>query len=611
MWGIQMHNKLQKVLALVITATIIITNYSGISVVAVDETNTSTNFVSRFPGKSDGDSDNKNSNSDSDGNNDDEDWVAHKDDDRHNIASGNSSSTSSSGTKGNATGEKAVELCDGSWYWYHQSRQGCEYAMNADGSLNLGTARLSLRNDDLTEMGCGLWSTAMIVSNLYGREICVDELLTQMGATVKGNVIQVPSGARYMVTCDGNDNQFAEAVADAWDLECDAWTGGRSKDECKAAIDACLDAGGMVRFRYGAPADTVSSTAWPYFCTAGHFITIRNRTDDGKYLILDSCFSFCTDMEGSVERANRPLEWDKIFQHSQWSESKNTRSYGFICFTPKGGSRLSTGTTNTSETQQTADWNSECTWYGPGTAIEKYKEKQDLGEGFYLYDGLPWAADENTYTVDTDTALNDWFIYMEDKSGGKLTYGDGSDASATDIINNSNRVKEIEGDKLKGGSSSWKKKDGGSYAKVDGLQAVPICVPPMVVDTYFNNNFKESDKLSDDNWTNSDTASKSSYNFGKSKMAVALYEKSTRKIWFMPVVTCSELEETYPGGVANTSFKVKSGDKAFDDVNKSSKGKSTADYISTVAEFWDLPDAVKTVIGSKTDYAVCGYVVWE
>lgn len=614
-----MHTKLHKVLALIVTTALVITNSSGISAAAEgkDKKATTSTFVSRFPGNNKDDNDNNNK-SDGDSENGDEDWVEHKDDMRHGIGSSSGSTASASGDKGNATGDQAVELCDGSWYWYHQSTNACAYNSNADGSLNLGICQLSIRSPKtFTDMGCGLWSTSMILSNLYNRPICIDEMLEKMGATVSGNIIQVPSGAGYMDTSSGSDDVFAESVATAWDLDYDAWTSGRDSAESKAAVDACLDAGGMVRFRYGAPNDTVSSTAWPYFSTDGHFITIRNRTDDGKYLILDSCFHFCTDMEGSKEKADRPIEWDTIFQHAQWSKSKVTRPYGFICFTPKGGSsssnsRLKSDSKDTSTNKSnSASWNSECSWYGPGTDIAKFTKKQDLGNDFYLYDGLPWDADSNTYTVDTDTALNDWFVYMEDKSGGKIKYGDDSEASARDIIDNSNRVKEVTGSKLKGDSSAWKEKDGGSYAEVDGLQAVPICVPPMVVDTYYNNNFKDSDKLSKDNWKNSNTASELSYNFGKSKMAIALYEKSTRKIWFLPVVNCSELNETYQGGIANTSFEVKDGDKAIKDANKSNGGKSTADFVNTIAEFWDLPDSVKTVIGSTTDYAVCGYVVWN
>lgn len=610
MWVIKMRNKTQKVLALVMTFTIMLSNYSEIKTVAVDNSSVSTTFVSRFPGKKPNDNEDSTVEVEDD---DDEDWVAHKDDDRHGLASGNGNtgSDSSSGGKGTATGPQSVKLCDGSWYWYHQSEQGCVYALNADGSLNLGTMRLSPRSDTLKDMGCGLWSTAMIVSNLHGRPICIDELLTEMGATINGNIIQVPDDAGYMVTCDGRSDEFGAAVAKAWNLECDAWGDGRTKEECKAAVDACLDAGGMVRFRYGAPDSDVSSTAWPYFATDGHFITIRNKTEDGKYLILDSCFSFCTDMEGSTKQANTPIDWDTLYKYAPLNRSGSTIGFGFICFTPKGEKSSSTSATGDKPKSQKSTWNSDCTWYGPGTDIQNYTNKKDLGQGFYLYDGLPWTADDKTYTVDTDTALNDWFVYMEKKSGDKLTYGDGSVATASDIIANSNRLKEVDGGTFKGSPGSWKTKNGGSYAEIDGLQAVPICVPPMVVDTYFNSDFEKSDKLSKDNWTNSDTANESKYKFGESKMAVALYEKSTKKIWFMPVVNCSELNNTYPGGIATTSFKVKSGNKVYENVNKAIFGKSTADYVSTVAKFWDLPDVVKEVIGSKKDYAVCGYVVWE
>ena len=598
-----MRSKISKTLAALTATAMLIANYGSMEVHADD------NFVSRFPGTNTSNA--ALSGSGADDSVTDENWVEHKDDDRHNIAN---TVGMANGTKGNASGPQSIELADGSWYWYHQSDHGCAHGMSADGSRNIGIMYLSSRssNDSLRRMACGKYSTAMILSNLYGRPICIDDLVTQLGCTINGNKIQIPSGKGYIDTARGRSPEFAADVAETFELEYDAWNSERTKEESKAAIDACLDAGGMVRYRFGSSAACASDAAWPYRKTDGHFVVIRGKTEDGKYLILDPCEKFCSNREVAITRANTGVDWDTLWKHAGMDGYGGPWGKGFICFNLKGSSRLSSSTNTTGQTTaQACNWNSECPWYGPGSAIANYTDKKDLGEGFYLYNGLPWISDANTYTVDTDTALNDWFRYMETETGEKVTYGDGSEASATDIINNSNRAKEIEGDKLKGGSSSWKKKDGGSYAEVDGLQAVPICVPPMVVDTYFNSNFKESDKLSDDNWTNSNTASESNYNFGKSKMAVALYEKSTRKIWFMPVVTCSELEETYPGGVANTSFEVKSGDKVFDKVNKASKGKSTADYISTVAEFWDLPDAVKTVIGSKTDYAVCGYVVWE
>lgn len=626
-----MHNRLKQILVYIVASTILVTNTGGLNVVATEtttqattnasqtdtETNNSSDFVSRFPGTKKTDTDNKDTNGDKK-EDDDENWVAHKDDDRHNIVTGNKN-TSATGTKGTATGDQSMELCDGSWYVYHQSKScGCAYAMNADGTRNIGAMGLSSSGSTFSQMGCGLYSSSAILSNLYGRPICIDEMLEKMGGTVSGNRIQ--ENGVYMYT-PGDIQSYFKAYAPAWGVEykdyfVNSVNDTALKEEVKANVDECLDNGGMVQFRYGCSESVTHADAWPYsgFSTSGHFIVIRNRTEDG-YLILDSCLcgSLCGATDKVKERFNTPVDWDSIWDCGCRDKSGYRSGY-FCCINLPEGSRLNTST-NTSSSNTTSNtkgnWDSGCTWYGPGTAIDNYKNKKEVGENFYLYDGLPWVADANTYTVDTDTALNDWFTYMEDECGSKLTYGDGSEASATDIIANSNRVKEVTGGKLKGDKKDWKSIDGGSYAEVDGLKAVPICVPPMVVDTSFNINFKDSDKLSKDNWANSDTAEKGKYNFGKSKMAVALYEKSTRKIWFMPVVNCSELKETYPGGIANTSLGKGSGSKLKNEVNKVINGKSTADYVSTVAEFWDLPDEVKDIIGNKTDYAVCGYVVWN
>jgi hypothetical protein len=563
---------------------------------------------------------------------DDDGWVDTKDDWRHGIGT-NEYITEKANKRGSAEGDFSIELCDGSYYWYHQTSncKDCKFKAGSGGISNVGDIKWSWNGsamgDTLAQSDGGQYAMAMIVSNLLGQSITVDEIFEAYGAKTSGTTVDVSKtnnaflhkGKRAMLNSTAGPN----AICEKYGLECTI-PYYDDKTSVKQMVDDILDnKKGMIWLRYGAPE---ANGTWPSRATDEHCVCIRSH-EGNNYYLLDSTLKLCDGTD--TGKANTGISFDTLWKYAAGSKSGFDRVRYFVGFWV--------------DEEAQASKNGDCDWYGPATEIKRAADKMSLGGGFYLYDGLPWSADANTYTVNTDEMLGDMYDYVESVSDNKIAKrGNGEELTASDILSTSTRMVNKSGGKMEG--DTWKETDNGLYAEVDGLRAVGITTVPSVVDREFCANYTGTD------WLNGDTADNVDYEFGKKKMAVVLQDKTTKKDWFMPVTNCSAKDEVFPGGVAQTNiaFNNKGNQKITDNKlkaynvlvsdyndtgrlkkalggNKSgdisglmdtmntvqNNGASLWESSSNICEFWNVPDSVKDVLNTNGDYSVTGFVVWD
>lgn len=232
-------------------------------------------------------------------------WLNVKDDWRHGIASsGNGGGSGPSGSTGHgkATGQYAIDLCDGSWYWYHQGSDECQYC----GSWCNKYWGIGL----LSSNGCPIYATSIIVSNLIGEEITPDKLLTNAGSIeVNGSFSRAtlnPGGFAGEATVISH-------LKSQYGLEGEIIDWG-SKESAKEQVDKILDKGGMILYYHYYGTDTsrgmfeIDGNWWPFFKKSEgcHFIPIRAKDSEGYYL-LDEC-------QKDFDKLNIPVSWDAIWK---------------------------------------------------------------------------------------------------------------------------------------------------------------------------------------------------------------------------------------------------------------------------------------------------------
>lgn len=187
------------------------------------------------------------------------------------------------------------------------------------------------------------------------------------------------------------------------------------------------------------------------------------------------------------------------------------------------------GTTNQLDIELNTDG-----WYTTvGNTDASTSSTQIVGK-FRLYDGLPWDADDTTYIYNQAKAKSEIMSLME--SAGVVF-----SQARNSIINSS----------LGSGYAiaSWPVMDGSAYLTIDGVDCVPICISPAMVDkTYF------AEKATKFSTATAITA-------GTLKIAIIVVPKDTDKedtsLWkYIPATNADAKAHTWYGGVIQTNVKV-------------------------------------------------------
>lgn len=199
---------------------------------------------------------------------------------------------------GTATGQYAVDLgADGTFFWYHQNggfgKCSCVYCGDWSNSYWRGS---STKAKSFGSNGCAVYSLAIAVSNLTGKEITPSLLLAKFGCIKTGNTWITNSGVFSGIAIKRPD--ALKAIKETFGIEY------KPVDKTVESIDAILAQGGYV---WGSWVD--SKCAW---CGNGtsHFMCIR-KADENSYYCFTSCRGKCANgsngKDGAVKTMTFPL----------------------------------------------------------------------------------------------------------------------------------------------------------------------------------------------------------------------------------------------------------------------------------------------------------------
>jgi len=198
---------------------------------------------------------------------------------------------------GNATGQYAVELEDGThWYWYHQNSScgaNCGYKVIDPTYGNLWNLTIGSTgggsNNTMSGAGCSIYSTAMAISNLLDEEYTPYRVIQElMGCTISdggGTYIFYPDKdvngiGRHSGSMTYNFSKMAELINTKFgSLGMHA----EEKQFTQENVDECIaspDHYGMVVNSWR------GSFSW--YSSDGHFMVLRKKGNDGNYYCLTS-----------------------------------------------------------------------------------------------------------------------------------------------------------------------------------------------------------------------------------------------------------------------------------------------------------------------------------
>lgn len=245
------------------------------------------------------------------------DWSWQELEDGEDPGSGNNPDPTEGFVPGTATGKYAVDLGDGSYYWYHQDGGkacGCTYCGDWSDKF-WGSTDYHVFGSD----GCAVYSLAMCVSNLVGAEVTPTQVMTDLGCTVTDKAFITNTNAfinRSIVR-----DKATSALASKYSLDV------TNVEHSISSIDAILSKGGYV---WGSWID--ANCDW---CGNGstHFMVIRKQ-DGSNYYCFTSCRGKCTNKsskEGAIETMQYPIEKQKCID-----AMTSGQLYGFV--NPNAGS---------------------------------------------------------------------------------------------------------------------------------------------------------------------------------------------------------------------------------------------------------------------------------
>ncbi|MBO5388460.1 MAG: hypothetical protein J6A59_10015 [Lachnospiraceae bacterium] len=310
-------------------------------------------------------------------------WTWQEIGDNDGTGSGGSTNLPGVSTMGNATGQYAVQLDDGMYYWYHQDGDhGCKCVHCGNWSAaqwaGPGKVKHAFGKD-----GCAVYSLAIGISNLYGAEITPAVIFEDLGSPItNGEITTVPM---YFGGDNGRSiyyNAVANRLAQKYNLDVSSiWTSEVPRNLINF-IDDILAKGGIV---WGSWVD--SQCQW---CGNGstHFMCIR-KTDGTNYYCFTSCGGKCTSKggkDGAIETMNYPIP--KATCVSAFVGGKPI--FGFVNpNATSGGGKV-----------ELADGLAQnaMAFYNKYNGPMGQPVKQVGTTGAYLYDGIPWDA-ANAYTL--------------------------------------------------------------------------------------------------------------------------------------------------------------------------------------------------------------------
>lgn len=230
-----------------------------------------------------------------------------------------------SNVPGTATGQYAITLDDGSFYWYHQSREECSYNAkdNTFGYVGLLYAGGS-GYGTMSKRGCGIYSTAIALSNILGEEITPWKVITDvMKCSIKGGTggsfyFESTSSNGIAYSCSSPSYSFsgmANLINAAYGSK---GVVAKEVNFDEGSLNAYFDDSSKYTYvinSYDNPGFGDSAFTW--YGGGGHFMVLR-KTDDGKY----KCFTSATTKYGGTDTGiakgmNDAVSWSTVAKHNR------------------------------------------------------------------------------------------------------------------------------------------------------------------------------------------------------------------------------------------------------------------------------------------------------
>lgn len=215
--------------------------------------------------------------------------------------------------KGHATGPYAVTLDDGTHYWYHQNGGfGNCSCVNCGDWSNAYWKGGESKGRAFGSDGCAIYSLAIGLSNITGREITPNTVLTSLGCTKISNTWT--TNQTYFAGVGIKRDQAVKKLAADYGVNVEP------VEHTIGSIDNILARGGVV---WGSWVDAKSP-----WCGNGtsHFMCIR-KTDGTNYYCYTSCRGKCASSggkNGAIQTMNHPVPKAQVI-----SQMTGGQLYGF------------------------------------------------------------------------------------------------------------------------------------------------------------------------------------------------------------------------------------------------------------------------------------------
>ena len=225
---------------------------------------------------------------------------------------------------GKATGQYAVQLDDGMYYWYHQDGGtgcGCVHCGDWSSAQWGSPTQWNSTSKDVHAFGkdgCAVYALAIGLSNLCGQEITPDVVFEVLNSPNNGGTIV--TNQSYFSGRGINRGTACSALATKYGLTLSSHAND-SATSVIAYIDDILSQGGIVWTSW-----VDAQCKW---CSNGtsHFMCIR-KSDGNNYYCFTSCRGKCASQggkPGAIETMNYPLSKAECV-----SSMTSNVMYGFV-----------------------------------------------------------------------------------------------------------------------------------------------------------------------------------------------------------------------------------------------------------------------------------------
>lgn len=232
-----------------------------------------------------------------------------------------------SNTPGSATGQFALKLDDGSYYWYHQSKETCNFNVKDANYGYVGLLYAGGTNyGTMSARGCGIYSTAIALSNLLGEEITPWKVITDV---MKCEIKSGTGGALYFestaangiaYTCSAPSYSFSTMANLINSTYGSKGIVAKEVSFTKDSLNTYFDDNSMYAYAINSYENSgYGDSSFTWYGGSGHFMVLR-KTDSDSY----KCFTSASTKYGSTDDKiaqgmNDALSWNTVSSHSRHS----------------------------------------------------------------------------------------------------------------------------------------------------------------------------------------------------------------------------------------------------------------------------------------------------